>query len=134
MASGREHPAQVKAAVMAALMQGQSVHAIAEEYDLPRTTVISWKKAIQSENIIDGPQKRDELGELIITYVRENLETLAAQSRHARNSDWLTKQPASELAVLHGVIADKTLRILAALEPDDASVVEATTGTADGSV
>lgn len=117
MSSGKPHAPEVKAAVMAALLAGQSVTDVAKEYEIPTNTVKDWKRQVRSENILDGPEKRDALGELLIEYVRENLITLTAQSRHARNTAWLERQPASELAVLHGVIADKTVRILAALEP-----------------
>ncbi len=32
-----------------------------------------------------------------------------------RDEDWLYKQDASELTVLHGVVSDKTIRLLEAL-------------------
>lgn len=35
-----------------------------------------------------------------------------------QDENWIRKQPASEIAVLFGVISDKTFRILEAL-PDD---------------
>lgn len=117
MASGKAHPPEVKASVMAALLAGQSVTEVAAEYAIPEGTVKTWRRQLRAENILDQPEKKDELGGLLIEYLRENLTTLAAQSRHARNPEWLQKQPASELAVLHGVIADKTVRLLAALEP-----------------
>lgn len=119
MASGKPHKAEVKAAVMAALLTGQSVAEVAAEYAIPEGTVKTWRRQLRAENILDQPEKKDEIGELLIDYLRENLITLAAQSIHARDPDWLKKQPASELAVLHGVIADKTVRLLAALEPVD---------------
>jgi hypothetical protein len=49
-------------------------------------------------------------------YLNEALETLAAQQIFFRNPEWLAKQPASDLAVLHGVSADKVIRILEAAE------------------
>ena len=121
MPSGKPHSAEVKAAVMSALLTGQSVAEVAAAYEIPAATIKTWRRKLRSENILDEPQKKDELGGLLIDYLRENLTTLAAQSRHARDADWLKKQSASELAVLHGVIADKTVRLLAALEPVDGS-------------
>jgi hypothetical protein len=45
------------------------------------------------------------------------LETLEAQARAFRDPAYLARQPAGELAVLHGVLADKLIRILSAFEP-----------------
>ena len=118
MARGKPHDPQLKAAVMAALLTGQSIDKVAEEFALPTATVRAWRNKLKAENIVSEPQKRDEFGELILGYLRENITTLTAQSIFARDTDWLRAQPASEVAVLHGVLADKTFRLLAALEPD----------------
>jgi len=67
-----------------------------------------------------GLVQQAELGELIVGYLRENLATLASQARDFRDTEWLKKQPASEAAVLHGVLTDKAIRLLEALavEPE----------------
>jgi transposase-like protein len=121
MSTRREYSDEIKAQVMAALLAGQSVSAVAREYSLPKGTVSSWRKAALRE--LDGgavenesTQKGSELGDLVLAYLRENLITLRAQAVHFRDPKWLSRQDASELAVLHGVVTDKAIRLLEAID------------------
>lgn len=109
---------ETKAAVMAALLAGQSISAVAREYGLPKGTVGGWKQQALREAQPTASQaaaKRERIGGLIVDYLEQALETLRAQARTFADESWLRKQDASELAVLHGVLADKTIRILEAL-------------------
>jgi transposase-like protein len=103
---------------MAALLTGQSINEVARQFHLSKSTVSAWR---QSAGVIGSnafePKKQSELGDLIADYLREALATLAAQARQFREPEWIKGQDASEVAVLHGVLADKAIRILAALEP-----------------
>jgi transposase-like protein len=49
---------ETKAAVMAALLEGQSVPSVAKEYDIPKGTVSNWKKAVAEVVHEDRTQKR----------------------------------------------------------------------------
>lgn len=126
MAARREYSDETKAQVMAALLAGQSVSSAAQEYKIPKGTVSSWRKVAQGLAAgrvgESATQKSVTLDDLLQGYVEENLVTLREQSVFFRDKGWLKEQPASELAVLHGVIADKTVRILEAYggpsEPD----------------
>jgi transposase-like protein len=111
----REYSDQTKAAVMAALLTGQSISSVATEYKLPKGTVSGWRKQIATEIRAEATQKASEsptLDQLLFAYVTENMKTLREQSVFFRSVDWLKGQDASELAVLHGVLADKTIRLL----------------------
>lgn len=108
-----------KAAVMAALLAGQSVSGVAKEYKLPRGTVAGWSAELNRDAPVSNAKKA-EVGELLVEYLRENLTTLREQVVVFRDPEWLRKQGASELAVLHGVLMDKSVRLLEAM------------GTADG--
>ena len=120
MARGKAHSAETKAAVMAALLSGQSADAVAARYTLPVATVKRWKLDLKAKaDQLVEPQKKAEVGDLLFDYLRETLTTLAVQVRQFRDPDWLRKQPASEAAVLHGVLTDKAIRLLAALESPD---------------
>ena len=105
-----------KAAVMAALLAGQSISQVAEQYNIPRGTVAVWSAQTDRSQPVANTKKA-ELGDLIVEYLRETLTTLTEQQRHFRDKAWLKQQPADQLAVLHGVSADKGIRLLAALEP-----------------
>lgn len=115
---GQSHSDETRAAVMAALLTGQGVSEVARGLNLPKATVSRIKNEISSERLEQvGTQREERLIDLVMDYVSTNLRTLKAQSIEAGRAGYIQKQTASELAVLHGVLADKTVRILAALEP-----------------
>ena len=107
-----------KAAVMAALLSGQAVNAVAKQYDIPASTIRNWKGATKLENAIDLEQ-RYEIGDMLLAYLREILNALTLQARHFGKATWLDSQSADALAVLHGVAADKAIRIIEALAGSD---------------
>lgn len=107
---------ETKAAVMAALLTGQSITEVAKEYDIPKGTVSSWKaRELGDISHTIATQKREELGDLLLEYLRETVKTMIAQSVFARTEEWLKRQTASEFAVMHGVQTDKAIRLLEAL-------------------
>jgi transposase-like protein len=115
--NGRNHYSdEMKAAAMAALLGGQSVSKVAEEYRIPRGTVARWSSELRRDlSKCFEHEKKEAIGDLLIQYLEENLVTLREQSRHFRDAEWLREQGASEAAVLHGVLTDKTVRLLEAL-------------------
>lgn len=117
---GQQYPDDVKAEAMAALLAGQSVTAIAKRYSIPKGTVSSWRKQAR-QKVKAGAEstQKTTLDELLMGYVRENLLTLREQARVFRDEEWLQRQSASEVAVLHGVLADKTVRLLEAFGGDE---------------
>lgn len=107
----RRYSEEKKAAVISALLAGQSVNAVAEEYKIPKSTVSRWKNSDIGTN---GTQKK-EIGELLLDYLQENLATLRAQATFFRDEKWLARQSAESAAVLHGVMTDKAVRLLEAM-------------------
>lgn len=108
----RNYSNEVKAQVMAALLTGQSVNAVAREFGIPKGTVSNWKRRKPS---LDDTQKKD-VGELLIQYLRSNLEAQQVQTEFFKDKNWLRKQSASELGVLHGILNDKSNRLIEALD------------------
>jgi transposase-like protein len=119
-AGGAPHSEETKAAVLAALLAGQSVSAVAAQFKVSRTTVRIWSQGAGLRSPAISQQKKADIGDLVASYLRELLQTLAVQQRHFRDKAWLGQQSAADLAVLHGVSADKAFRILEAIRPDDA--------------
>ncbi|KKQ62549.1 MAG: hypothetical protein US85_C0025G0017 [Candidatus Shapirobacteria bacterium GW2011_GWF1_38_23] len=115
---------ETKAAVMAALLTGQSVSSIAREYDIPKGTVSNWKR--NTGGTIKRTQKTEHIGELLIRYLQSNLEALSAQAEQFKDKEWLRKQTASDAAVLHGVMTDKAIRLLEALSKTSENVTSDT--------
>lgn len=124
-----EYPPETRAAVLAAVATGQSVNSIAKQYGISRAAIIRWRDTTQ----LPGPstvqqQKRRELGEQLFTYLQESIVTLEFLVKFARNEAWLEKQSAADVAVLYGVLTDKSVRLLGALQngPDSDVGMDAT--------
>ena len=97
MTTKRQYDPETKAAVMAALLTGQSLSSVADEYHVPRGTVASWKRAAK-DGVYEGdqPQKR-EVGSLLLDYLIANLRALTAQSELFADKTWLKRQGVREL-------------------------------------
>jgi transposase-like protein len=122
--SRRTYPPETKAQAVAALMAGEPPKVVSEQFDIPYATVRAWRDDVKRSNSIAPHEKRAELGELVAGYLEELLTTVAAQARFARDESWLRQQNASDLAIFHGVLVDKGVRILAALQPVEEDVVD----------
>lgn len=110
---GRAHPDETKAKVIAALLAGCGVVEIARELDLPHQSVTNYKKELSDDRLSEIRRKKGErIDDLVYDYLLQNLETLRTQSKVVSDESYIHKQPAGEMATLHGVIADKTVRLL----------------------
>ncbi len=108
---GAHYSPETRAAVMAALLAGQGVSEVAREYRVSESTVSRWKKVARKEAGFS-----EDVGGLLLSYLAANLTTLKAQAEVFRDPKWLRTQEAGALAVLHGVLTDKAVRLLEALE------------------
>ena len=110
---------ELKAQALAALLSGQSFSQVASAFRVPIGTLKSWKQRtngdLDSLDASGSTTKRERIGELLLDYLEEGLTTLRAQVKVFRDEAWLKQQTASEVAVLHGVLADKQIRLLEAL-------------------
>jgi transposase-like protein len=122
MARGVPHSDETRAAVLAALLTGQSVTAVSLEYKLSHATVISWRDAAGLGSTRVQPKIHADIGELVLAHVRASLLALETQAGVACDAAWLKRHSPADLAVLFGVISDKSHRILAALESTDQPV------------
>ncbi len=117
----RVYSPQVKAQVLAALAVGESAHRAAERFGVPRTTVRRWRRDLWA-HVANGPQKKEGvLGEQLLDYLSESIETQRAQAAFMRDPEWLLKQNAAGLAMLFGTVFDKTVRMLGGLQPGGGS-------------
>ena len=78
----------------------------------------SWRARSSTVAGVD-PQKKAEIGDLLLSYLRANLAALEAQAEQFADKAWLKGQDASELAVLHGVMTDKAIRLMEAFGRSD---------------
>src|ERR1043165_7065690 len=121
-----EYSEHVKAQVMAALM-AEGPSAVAARFNIPLGTVKRWNadrqvimRPVEGEVLErsdpERSAKKARIASLIIQHMESNLETLIHLSEWARSNDeWLCKQSASDVAILFGVVSDKTHRLLEAM-------------------
>lgn len=109
----RQYSDEEKAAALAALLEGQSVRYVAKEYNIPMGTLKYWRGK-NTPSTVD-PKKAEEIGDLLLEYLRSNLTALQAQAKQFADPQWLSQQGASEAAVLHGVMTDKAIRLIEAM-------------------
>jgi hypothetical protein len=113
---GKAHTDDTKAKVIAALLLGAGVMEIAREMSIPHRTVSNYKAEIPDDKLAElGRKKGEQLDEMVFDYLKTNLKALQVQAELASDTEYLQKQPAGELATLHGVMADKTVRLLEAV-------------------
>ena len=117
MSKPKRHDPATKAAVMAALLSGQAAGDVAAEYKVPKGTVDAWRARMKQAPPLASlaSEKRKQIGELLIDYLHASLTTLRQQQVVFSDEVWLKSQEAGELAVLHGVMTDKAVRLLEAL-------------------
>lgn len=114
---GKKHSEQVQAQVMASLLAGQGVNEVARDYNLSKSVVSRFKNSMTGEELERlEPKKGEQIEELLYEYLTATLTTLKNQSEIVGEREYVIKQPAGELAVLHGVMADKSIRLLEAAE------------------
>lgn len=112
---GKSHDPETKAAVMAALLAGQGVTEVATAYKLDPSVVSRWRKQIPAEKLQElATEKGLALDDLILDYLQKNFAALGAMAAVASDESYLRKYPPQQLAVLHGVFADKAFRLLEA--------------------
>lgn len=112
-----QYTPQQKATALAALATGDSIRSVSRRLGISRNTLTVWRAELPHTPVAE-PQK-NALGEQLYGYLEESIDTLSAQVRFARDPAWLRQQNAADLAMLYGVMFDKTWRMLAALQSGD---------------
>jgi hypothetical protein len=99
-----------KAAVIADLLSGCTINQCVEKYDIPRGTIGYWSASLKQES--NNPNiKKEKTGELIVANLTIGLEKYR-EILEAIDASWIRAQSAHDVAVLLGVISDKSHRIL----------------------
>lgn len=115
----REYSPEVKAAVMASLMEGQSIRQVSREHGVPKSTVARWGE--EATGIMAGvpsvpDTKKEQIGALLIDLLVAKLKSQIALAEHSGDKKWLVRQEASAVAMLSGVSDDKLIRLLEKFE------------------
>jgi transposase-like protein len=109
---------EVRAAIMAALLEGQGVSKVARDLKVSKATVSRIKNTVAPEHLKQlETEKRENIAELMISHLTTSLKAANALAEKAAiNQSWFDKQSAGEIAVLYGVLSDKAIRLVEAIE------------------
>ena len=104
------HAPDVRARATAALLLGDRPAAVARSLGVPEGTVRSWKHRIKTGS--DATLKKGDFGGLLMEHLRAMLRSLIEQSRLMRDPEMLREIPGRELAIVFGMLFDRTMRML----------------------
>jgi hypothetical protein len=105
------------AQIITCLAAGKAIEETAAELDISITWVRRVRDNLPEDFIAQFTQaKSKEISALIEQGLRAQLEAMTDLVKVTEDEVWLKKHTASELAILFGVISDKTLRAFAAIE------------------
>lgn len=102
---------EVKAKAMAMLLEGHNAVYVSKTLGISYPTVRRWQ--MEDPELSAAASMR--IGEMVINNLEESLNATSAIAKHAMDKEWLMKQSAQELAVLFGVLTDKSIRVLEAM-------------------
>jgi regulator of protease activity HflC (stomatin/prohibitin superfamily) len=106
-----------RAAVMAALLEGQAITKVAADYKIDKASVSRLRKAIPKEHLQQVATKKDiDIASKIVEHLDASFQALKNILAVTNDTTWLNKQNASDLATFSGVTADKVFRVLEAIE------------------
>jgi len=108
----------VKAAATAEALAGGSTRAIARKYAISHQAVHLWR------HYRYGHQKAEQVNARLFTLILEGLDTLTEHVRLTRDPAYVHAQSAHDLAILDGVLADKLLLLLRAVQAGDGTAAE----------
>lgn len=112
---GRRYDDTTRAAALAALLSGEATRAVAKQFDVPWSTVRRWRAELMHRDLPALPAHiRASIGGMLAALLIEMLRTMALQQQVLRDGGWLSRQDAAGMAVLHGVLTDKALRLIMA--------------------
>lgn len=117
---------ETKAQVIAKILLGHSVSQIAEDHGIPYSTVATWKaKAlnvdVETQQISIQKKENDEdiksrISSKLLVYLEANIDAAIAQLKVFSDPNWIREQSAQEMAILHGVMSDKSVRMIQAFK------------------
>jgi hypothetical protein len=108
----------VRYSALCMIIAGNSPNMIAEALGVSYQTIYSWKKNLRGELEKLSEENRTQIQLSLFTTILKSQAALQAQLDVFTDKEWLRKQPAQELATLHGVVHDKSIRLLEAFAPD----------------
>src|SRR5690349_2325062 len=115
---GKAHSPEIKARAISGLLAGETVTEVAANCSLPETTVSKWKSEIPTEKFAEVCSKKKEtLLELVEGHLRSSLKAaISLATKSSTDDKWFSRQNAHDIAMLYGVLSDKSIRLIEAAQ------------------
>lgn len=111
-----KYDSETKTAVMTALLEGQSISKVSEEFEIPRSTIGNWSAKLNQSGVPSVPdEKKEEIGDRLLILVNKMVDAQVAMLEVMAEKEYLRGQDLAELGMAFGVNNDKLDRILARL-------------------
>ena len=115
---GTRYTDEEKAQALTRMFLKERLIVISQDMGIPVGTLKNWRyrQAANGGVAEVAPLKKEKIGDLLLDYLTATLETMTEQASKAFNDpEWLRSQNAADLAILHGVMADKVFVLLEAM-------------------
>lgn len=119
--TSKGYPVEIRWAAIAAILAGETQERIAQLFDIDQSTVSRWKKNIREELANMATEQREQIEINIFITIVKTQHAIQAQLNVFSDPQWLKRQSAAELGILHGILHDKSIRLLEALSPAESS-------------
>ena len=108
---------KTKSAAIEAVLQGQEIAFVAQQFDIPHQTLRSWMRRadIKINKVKPSPANADRIGGLLIDVVQAELEGLRSIADMLKDQEWIQSQRADNLAALFAIISDKNMQKIEAM-------------------
>lgn len=111
---------KLKAKVIAdILLHAGSLQEIAAKHNVPDATIRTWNSRLVKHSEVaqietDETQVKQRIGDHLLTILNANLKAQLAQLETFANREWLEKQNAKDIGILHGILQDKAVMLIGA--------------------
>ena len=127
----REHPPEIRAAAVAAVLAGEQQSVVAKRFGVSRGRLHDWvqRASVPSASgtaiATSEARTRERMAGLIYDTLVDTLTVIRDQLQIVSREDWVEKQSARDLAELVGKEFDGAIRLLAGFRPAEPAAVEA---------
>lgn len=115
------HSVETRAAAVAAVLAGESLASVSRRTGIARSTLVKWRSSVLGDTPVISQQKKEAIGEQLYALLEDSITYLRFEVRATQDEAWIRSQSADALAIYHGVVFDKAVRLAAALRPPDAA-------------
>ena len=106
--------AELQGKAVALALTGMPIARVANELGVGWATVNRWVKEAGHDLESMRAEKRYDFQTLVADHAETCLKSLTAQAQAMADQEWLQQQTARDVAILFGVMFDKTISLLAA--------------------